>query len=300
MCQTPVAAGGLAGRWDLTITTPATTLPSWIEVSREESGFHIRMVGVTMHATPLKEVGADGDRLWFVSPKGEEGFASDMRFEGRLTGGELRGTVTGPAGASWRWTGRRAPELARQAGPSAGLQPGAPIKLFNGVDFTGWSLLDPRKAGSWKVEDGQLIALGHGSELVTNSKWEDFQLHIECKNGPSSNSGVFLRGRYELQMETDSAAEPASHHTGGIYGFLAPAPEQPRLPGVWQTFDVTLAGRRVTVVQNGVRVIDNREIPGITGGALDSDEALPGPIYLQGSEDGPVAFRNIVIRPLQQ
>jgi hypothetical protein len=83
--------------------------------------------------------------------------------------------------------------------------------------------------------------------------------------------------------------------TGGVYGFLAATPEQPRRPGEWQTYDITLVGRVVTVVQNGQTIIDKQEIPGITGGALDSHEGLPGPIYLQGSEDGHVAFRNILI-----
>jgi hypothetical protein len=100
-----------------------------------------------------------------------------------------------------------------------------------------------------------------------------------------------------VQVETDSVAEPPSHHTGGVYGFLAPNPEQPRKPGVWQTFDITLIGRDVTVVHNGVTVIDHQEIPGITGGAIDSQEASPGPIYLQGSEENRVAFRNIRITP---
>lgn len=113
----------------------------------------------------------------------------------------------------------------------------------------------------------------------------------------SSNSGIYLRGRYEVQIETDSAAEPNSHHTGGVYGFLAPTPEQPHRAGVWQTYDITLAGRKVSVVQNGMMIIDNREIPGITGDALDSHEGLPGPIYLQGSEQGTVSFKNIVITP---
>jgi len=106
-----------------------------------------------------------------------------------------------------------------------------------------------------------------------------------------------LRGRYEVQIETDSIDEPPSHHTGGVYGFLAPDPEQPRRAGVWQVYDITLIGRRVTVVQNGQTVINDQEIPGITGGALDSHEELPGPIYLQGSEKGHVLYRSIVITP---
>jgi hypothetical protein len=106
-----------------------------------------------------------------------------------------------------------------------------------------------------------------------------------------------LRGRYEVQIETDSVSEPPSHHTGGVYGFLAPTPELPRKPAVWQTYDITLIGRTVTIAQNGTTIIDNKEVPGITGGALDSREELPGPIYLQGSEKGHVLFRSIVITP---
>jgi hypothetical protein len=83
--------------------------------------------------------------------------------------------------------------------------------------------------------------------------------------------------------------------TGGVYGFFAPSPEQPRKPGEWQGYDITLVGRVVTVVQDGQTIIDQQEIPGITGGALDSHEALPGPIYLQGIEAGHVAFPNITI-----
>jgi 3-keto-disaccharide hydrolase len=120
-------------------------------------------------------------------------------------------------------------------------------------------------------------------------------LHIEFNCDPKSNSGIYLRGRYEVQVETDSAAEIASHHTGGVYGFLDPTPEQPRKAGVWQSFDITLVGRNLTVVQNGVTIIDRKDIPGITGGALNSQEGEPGPIYLQGSEEGKVRYRNIVI-----
>ena len=106
---------------------------------------------------------------------------------------------------------------------------------------------------------------------------------------------MYLRGRYEVQIETDSAAEPPSHHTGGVYGFIAPVPELSRSPDVWQTFDIELIGRKIKVIQNGKTVIDNQEIPGLTGGALDSHEDEPGPIYFQGSEKGHVAFRNITI-----
>src|SRR5882762_2471217 len=152
----------------------------------------------------------------------------------------------------------------------------------------------------WKVENGNLVSPGNGPELINDSKFEDFQLHVEFNCGTTSNSGIYLRGRYEVQVETDSIEEPPSHHMGGVYGFLAPSPEQPRIPGEWQSFDITLVGRWITVVQNGQTIIDNKEIPGITGGALDSHEELPGPIYLQGSEKGHVAYRSIVITPAEK
>jgi len=147
------------------------------------------------------------------------------------------------------------------------------------------------------VVDGTLVSPGHGPEIINDSKFEDFKLHVEFNCGAGANSGVYLRGRYEVQIEDNSTQEPPSHHTGGVYGFLAPTPEMPRKPGEWQTFDITLIGRMITVVQNGKTIIDNQEIPGITGGALDSHEELPGPIYLQGSEDGHVAFRKITVTP---
>lgn len=287
------STGALTGRWDLTVTTPKGELPSWIEVSGDQAQAKIVMVGVTDHATPLKKFEIKGNELQFVSPKGEAGYSSDMLFKGKLVGQQLEGTVTDAAGDAWHWKGVRAPKLDRTSPPVWA----SPIKLFNGKDLSGWRLRDKNTPNNWKVENGLLINTGHGGELVTDSKFEDFKLHVEFKCGPSSNSGVFLRGRYEVQIETDSIAEPNSHHTGGVYGFFDPTPEQPRRADVWQTFDITLVGRKVTIVQNGITIIDNREIPGITGGALDSHEELPGPIYLQGSEKGVVSFRNIVITP---
>jgi hypothetical protein len=82
---------------------------------------------------------------------------------------------------------------------------------------------------------------------------------------------------------------------GSIYGRIAPTPELPRTPGQWDVFDVTLVGRQVTVVRNGVTTIDNKEIEGITGGALDGDEGAPGPFYIQGDHTGGLKFRNITV-----
>ena len=284
------------GRWDLTLKTPKQELPSWIEISEGQGQPRILLVGISEHATPLRQVQVKNGEIEFLSPKGEEGFGEDMTFKGKLVGGQLGGTTTGTSGTSWPWIGRRAPTLKR-TGP---VKWGKPITLFNGKDFTGWRFSDPSRSSVWKVQGGILVRDGNGAEIITTSKFEDFKLHVEFNCGPQSNSGVYLRGRYEVQIETNSSQDPPNRRMGGVYGFIAPSLELPRKPGEWQTYDITLVGRTVTVVQNGQTIIDRQEIPGITGGALDSHEGLPGPIYLQGSEDGHVAFRDIIITPAEK
>jgi hypothetical protein len=281
------------GRWDLTLKAPGREYPSWLELREENGQLKAQMVGRWGNARPLPSAELSNGHLKFVSPKEEEDSKTDMVFEGTLGGKILSGTTNAPDGKTWQWTGRRAPVLKRTSPPNWA----SPIPLFNGRDLTGWHEDKPGASPAWKVENGTLITPGNGPELINDSKFEDFKLHVEFNCGPESNSGVYLRGRYEVQIETDSVAEPPSHHTGGVYGFLAPTPELPRKPAEWQTYDITLIGRMVTVVQNGKTIIDNKEIPGITGGALDSREELPGPVYLQGTEKGHVMFRSIVITP---
>ncbi len=286
------SAGAFLGRWDLTLKAPDHDYPSWLELEEEGGQLKAQMVGRWGNARPLPKAALSDGQLTFVSPKEEEGSKTDLVFQGKLTGKTLSGTVNGPDGKTWQWVGVMAPALLKTGTPAWG----EPIQLFNGKDLTGWTM-SGSGAPVWSAHDGTIVSPGHGSELVSNAKFQDFKLHIEFNCGTDSNSGVYLRGRYEVQIETESQAEPPSHHTGGVYGFLAPSPELPRSPDVWQTFDITLIGRRVTVVQNGTTIIDNQEIPGITGGAVDSYEGAPGPIYLQGSEKGHVAFRNILVTP---
>jgi hypothetical protein len=290
----PSAYKPFLGRWDLTLKAAGKEYPSWIEISEDGSQLKALMVGRWGSARPLPKIQIENGVLTFVSPKEEEGSDHNLVFQGKLAGNNLSGTTTGPDGTTWQWTGVRAPALAHSSAPKWG----KPIQLFNGKDLTGWKMSKPGPP-VWTVRDGTLIKPGNGPELITDAKFQDFKLHIEFNCGKDANSGVYLRGRYELQIETESEAEPPSHHTGGVYGFLAPSPELPRAPDTWQTYDITLIGRKVTVVQNGQTVINNQEIPGITGGAVDSHEATPGPIYLQGSEKGEVAFRNIVITPAE-
>jgi hypothetical protein len=281
------------GRWDLTIRTPRQELPSWIDVSQAQGQPKITMVGTSGNAEPLSKVQINNGVIHFLSPKGDEGFSEDTWFSGKVLGGRLVGTTKSSNGISWHWTGRRAPSLKREGTPRWG----KPVTLFDGKNLAGWRFRAPARASIWSVDNGALVKNGWGSDIITRSTFENFKLHIEFNCAPMSNSGVYLRGRYEVQIETDSADQPPSHHTGAIYGFLTPQPELPRVSGKWQTFDITLVGRTVTVAQNGTTVIDHQEIPGITGGALNSNEGLPGPIYLQGTEKGRVAFRHIVITP---
>ncbi len=285
-------ANPFLGRWDLTLKTPDGDQPSWLQVTEQGGQLKAEFTGRWGNARPLPKVEVTDGKITFVSPKEEEGSKSDLVFQGELKGNQLSGTVNGPDGKTWQWTGVRAPALEKTGTPKWG----KPVQLFNGKDLSGWRQSKPGPP-DWTVKDGTLVSPGNGPELINDQKFQDFKLHLEFNCGKDSNSGVYLRGRYEVQVETESQGEPPSHHTGGVYGFLAPTPEQPRTPDVWQTYDITLIGRHVTVVLNGKTVIDNQEIPGITGGALDSHEGEPGPIYLQGSEKGHVAYRNITVTP---
>jgi hypothetical protein len=293
--QTAAAASdstAYVGRWDLTIQAQGKQLPSWLELLQEDGRLKANFVGRWGSARPLPRIELSGGELTFVSPKQEEGSKTDLVFRGSLVHGILTGVAQGPDGVPWTWIGRRAPELR----PTAAPRWGKPLQLFNGRDFTGWTFDNPGKASSWKVKEGSLVNEAAGSNIETVPKFSDFKLHIEVNCPAKANSGIYLRGRYEVQVEDDSTQEPPSHHMGAVYGFLAPSPEQPRRPGTWQTFDITLLGRMLTVVQNGHTIIDRKEIPGITGGALDSHEESPGPLYLQG-DHGSVAYRNIILTP---
>lgn len=252
------------------------------------------MVGLWGHATPTGEIRIQRGDIEVAVPKGE-GFPEGTQLHGRLVAGNLVGTATTPDGASWPWTGHPAPSLERKGVPKWG----KPIRLFDGRDLAGWTFADPTQASSWSVEAGTLVKHGRGSEIVTTSRFRDFKLHVEFNCGPMANSGVYLRGRYEVQIETNAAQEPPNRRMGAIYGYIAPEPALRSTPNVWQSYDITLVGRTVTVVADGRTIIDHREIPGVTGGALDTDEGSPGPVYLQGTEDGQVAFRNIVITPAE-
>jgi hypothetical protein len=290
----PVIAKPLAtpieGRWNITVDKAGKPAPSWLEV--RHSGTHTligQFVSESGSARPISEVHfKDGKFNFSIPPQWERG-DKDFTLEGTLQGEKISGSLTTPDGKTYSWTGVRAPALRRTTAPVWG----KPIRLTEGNTIKGWHA---EGTNQWTAENGVLKSAKSGANLVTDQKFNDFKLHAEFKIPKGSNSGVYLRGRYEVQVTDGKGMEPALDQLGAIYGFISPSDMVAKDPGEWQSFDVTLIGRMVTLVVNGKTVITNQEIPGITGGALDSNEGEPGPLYIQG-DHGPVEYRNIIITP---
>lgn len=279
------------GRWDLKITASDGVLPSWLEVQKSGNNALVgRFVAVVGSARPISNIFFENDTLRFsIPPQWEQG-GQDLSLEARVQGDNLSGTITFPNGARMPFTGVRAPALH-----AGNVQLGKPVTVFNGKDLTGWHAL-PGGESAWQVVNGVLTNTKAGANLATNEKYADFKLHIEFRYPARGNSGIYLRGRHELQIEDPALGVVPIEGLGAIYGFIPPNQSAGKNAGEWQTYDVTLVGRQVTVVLNGIEVICKRDIPGPTGGALDSDERERGPIFLQG-DHGPVEYRNIVITP---
>ena len=206
--------------------------------------------------------------------------------------------VTGKA----EFSGKRIP--APGPAPDLGkVKFGEPVQLFNGKDLTGWRLLNDKATNGWLVENGVLINRVekkpgvHYGNIRTDREFEDFNITLEARPTAGSNSGVYLRGIYEIQI-LESFGKPVDcHNMGSLYGRIVPCCAAEKPCGEWQTLDITLVDRHVTVILNGKKIIDNQPIVGCTGGALTSDEFKPGPIYLQGDHTC-IEFRNMVLRPV--
>ena len=288
----------IIGRWDLAVTGGRGTYPTWIEIAK--SG-RATLVGRVMHAVgsarPIERIDYDSTTrtFRFVVPPQWEGDTASLQVEGRLESGDDRmtGSLVTPGGQHQTWTAMRAPTLRR----TSQVIGGKPIVLIaKDNSLSGWTTQGdgPNK---WSVSNGVLRAGGGGANLMTTRKFEDFKLHVEFRYPQGSNSGVYLRGRYEVQIEDPGPkTELGTHQIGAVYGLLEPNQNAARAPGEWQTFDITLIGRRVTVMLNGKTVVCDAIIPGPTGGAIDANEGEPGPILIQG-DHGPVEFRNIRITP---
>lgn len=282
----------LIGRWDLVIDSKDRHTAGWLEVRhsgvRQLVGAY---VGTTGSARPISNIEFKDGAFTFVIPPQWNPTEGDNSFSGELKGDSISGTIRYANGKSETFRGARAPTLHRAAAPVWG----TPQKLLAGSDLSGWTTLGDAPS-QWELVNGVLRNKKSGADLVTEQRYGDFKLHVEFKYPKGSNSGIYLRGRYEVQVEDSPSREPAIDGIGAIYGHLMPNEMAATGPDTWQTYDITLIGRRVTVVLNGKTIINDTTIPGITGGALDSNEGEPGPIFLQG-DHGPVEYRNIVITP---
>lgn len=293
----------LNGRWNITVNSSTNSRAWWLEVSGAGTG-----------ALKGKFVGAPVGYLDEI-PKlsisdGELRFALESRYRrartpekglywARLEDGKLKGTfeIEGDPSSYLEWTGVRAPVIAEK--DDATWKRGDAVVLFDGRDLSGWQATPPGRLSAWSVKEGILANSISATNLVSEKKFWNFSLDAEYRIGPRGNSGIGLRGRYEVHI-ADDAERPASNRaSGSILSRIAPAFNEARPAGEWQTLSVRLVGRQVTVALNGVRVIDKQTIDGPTAIALDANEAEPGPIVLQGDR-GAVEFRKVVVYPLNK
>ena len=295
-CVTGVSqnADRFLGRWDIEVSPTgnnAAIYPDWMELAEKNGAVSMRIQGRSGSVFPVTEFKTEGSHLRVTWPHRDANtpvttWELDLT-EDRLSGMERRGGRIAAYLA-----GVRAPALDRKMPPAWG----DPQSLFNGKDLSGWEPMGTAK-NNWTVKDGELLNQAGGANLKTSRTFSDFKLHVEFNCPAEGNSGLYLRGRYEVQIEYQAvdASDPL-HSMGSIYGFLAPAIGVQRRPGTWESFDITLVGRRVTVFRNRIKTIDNQEIPGPTGGALDANENDPGPFYIQGDHTGGLRFRNITVQ----
>ena len=291
-------AKSFLGRWDIT-ATPAkgTPYPQWMELVEKNGTIEGRVQPRGGGWRPIQGAKLEGGKLILALYSGQgpalswelTALAAD-----KIAGVEKRGDATGPTIA-----GVRAPKLDRPM-PKAW---SAPQPLFNGKDLTGWEPIGNAQNSKWVARDGELVndnPVVEGqrgpaaANLKSTEKFQDFKLHIEVNCPDHGNSGIYLRGRYEIQIGTEGGSQP-DHEMGAIYSHYPPPAGAELGLGKWTSFDVTLVGRRVTVLRDGKMYHDNVEIPGPTGGALDSNEAEPGPFFLQGDHRGVIRYRNITV-----
>ncbi len=310
-------ANPFVGRWALTIPGGGA---GWLGVTKEKGYYDASILWGGGSVVPVSSVGFEGDTMWLArvrEVKRKDAGGQVVRTHqvpelimGRVEGDTVMLTQINPRddgeGTNRReFTGKRIPDLP-PAPDLSKVKFGEAIKLFNGQDLAGWTLTNPNQKNGWRVENGVLINeakqqdgrphIAYGN-LRTEREFEDFNLRLEVSVPEKGNSGIYLRGIYEVQV-SDSLGKPLdSHNMGGIYSRITPTVNAEKRAGEWQTFDITLVNRHVTVVLNGRKIIDNQPLLGCTGGALWSDESKPGPIYLQGDHTG-VSYRNIVLKPL--
>src|SRR5690625_4894725 len=297
----PVPGEKAIGRWDITLNYKNTKRPTWLEIYKSGGKTFVgKFVGMGGSERPITQIhyNTNTEEYSFSIPAqwGNDQVASTFS----LDNGELKGIFKiAKEQIESSWVGKRAPKLDEKVGKQ--MSWGQPIDLLQN------GLSDWKFTRGWEINNGVLAIKAKGTEqdrnkggnqnIRTKEKFKDFKLHVEFRYGKGANSGIYLRGRYEVQILDSYGMEAESHILGGIYGFLSPIKNYAKKPEEWQSLDVTLIGRYVTVVLNGQQIICNRPIPGITGGALDANEGEPGPIMIQGDHYGLLEYRNMSITP---
>ena len=212
-----------------------------------------------------------------------------------------------PVGEAQTFSAKRNPPIGPAPDLKAAVR-GKPIDILGGT-MADFELMEPSKVNGWTLKDGVLSNRiqrdANGKSLHKNGNLRtkradffDFTLKYEVRVLPECNSGVYLRGIYEIQV-FDSFGKPVDmHNMAAYYGRVTPRVAAEKKAGEWQTVDVTLYKRHLTVILNGVNIIDNVPVVGITGGAMTADEFVAGPIYIQGDHSD-ADFRNMVLTPLR-
>ncbi|MBL8178734.1 MAG: DUF1080 domain-containing protein [Bryobacterales bacterium] len=290
-----LANSAFNGRWDITPHNEPRRRAWWLEIQGAETATP-KGAFISAYAGDLNvidELKIEGDRISFgFRPRN----GGHIVYKARLSSGKLiDGTVEDNGKPrSITWTGVRAPVINDK--DDGAWKKGKPISLFNGKDMSGWQPLIPNRDLGWTVQNGILTNAPKANNLISEQKFWNFELHAEFRVGEHSNSGIGLRGRYEIQILEDYGQKQNSHNMGALYSRIAPSENASRKAGEWQTFDIRLIGRHVKVVLNGKKVVEG-EIDGLTAVAVDANEGEPGPFILQG-DHGSVEFRKLIVTPL--
>ena len=302
----------LLGDWSLTLESGE---PAWMSVVEKEGRPLVHMRVYIGSAGPYEVTDVTNGRIRFSLKRKRKSNGRRVSVtsnvdvglkDGKLDGLIVRTPEDGGRAKRVRFSGKRIPPMPASPPDLSKVKFGRPVALFNGKDLTGWRPHEADKVNGWSVQDGMLInstpktdfsPTGAYANLRTTAEFEDFRLHIEFLVEENRNSGIYLRGMYEAQVVDRNSRMQGIQGVGAIFGRIAPATNAGKPGGQWQTYDLTLVDRHITVVLNGVKVIDNKPIAGPTAGAIYTDPAAPGPIYLQGDHTA-VKYKNIRLAPV--
>lgn len=280
------------GTWNLTGDAPRESFVYWLEVKNDGGTLTAMFLNRGGSPVPAENVAINNGELTFALP-GRPERRSQVAL--RASGDKLTGTVT-TGDTKVPVSGVRPPKWGA-CDANARHSFGKRVALFDGKSLDAWDVQHKDRPSGWSVSDGVMGNQPKANNLISKEKFKDFRLDAEYKLSPKGNSGIYLRGRYELQVLDDAGTAPESHGHMAVYARKAPDVNASKPAGEWQTAQITLVGNCVTVVLNGKTVHNNARIPAITGGALDAKETEPGPIMIQGDHEQ-VWFRKVIVTPI--